>query len=356
MQISVVRPSELGPAEIAAWHSMQRKTRSLASPFFCPEFAVAVDTFRHNARVAVLMDGSEIVGFFPFEKRRLGVGVPIGAGLNDLQGVIHAPAVEWDSRELLRACKLSVWQFDHLVEDQRPFEHSVDVLAPSPVIDLTEGFAAYQEKLWAKSSNFHKQLTRKMRKLEREAGKLRFELDSHDMAGLRTLMAWKSDQYRRAGWNDRFDRQWIVDFIDHLFSARNDWFGGLLSLMYAGETLVAATFELRSGHVLAHWFAAYNTCFSGQSPGLIHLLRLAEAAPALGVHLIDLGKGTERYKHTTKSYDIFVGEGMAARGRLLSAAHRGRKGAVRSIGPHIRRHPRLFHAAEQVLRHYGRVD
>jgi CelD/BcsL family acetyltransferase involved in cellulose biosynthesis len=355
VQISVVRPTELGPSEIATWHSMQRKTRSLASPFFCPEFAVAVGTFRRNARVAVLMEGSEIVGFFPFEKWRLGVGMPIGAGLNDSQGVIHAPAVEWDSRELLRACKLSVWEFDHLVEGQRPFEHSVDVLAPSPVIDLTEGFTAYQEKLQVKSPNFHKKLARKMRKLERNAGELRIELYSHDIAGLRSLMAWKSDQYRRTGWNDRFDRQWIVDLIDHFFNTRNDWFGGLLSLMYAGETLVSTTFGLRSGHVLAHWFAAYDTSFSGQSPGLIHLLHLTEAAPTLGVHLIELGKGTERYKHTTKSYDMFVGAGIAARGRLLSAAHRGRKGAVRFVGPHIRRHPLLFHAAEQVLRHYGRV-
>ena len=76
MQISVVRPGELGPSEIATWHSMQRQTRSLANPFLCPEFAVAVDNFRSNARVAVLADGSAIVGFFPFERRRSGVGVP----------------------------------------------------------------------------------------------------------------------------------------------------------------------------------------------------------------------------------------------------------------------------------------
>ena len=62
---------------------MQRKTGSLANPFLCPEFAVAVGSFRPGARVAVLADGPEIVGFFPFERRRLGVGVPIGAGLTD---------------------------------------------------------------------------------------------------------------------------------------------------------------------------------------------------------------------------------------------------------------------------------
>ena len=161
MQISIARPSELGPDEIAAWHSMQRKTESLANPFLCPEFAVAVDSFCPNARVAVLADGPDIVGFFPFQRRRLGVGVPIGYGINDCQGLIHAPDVEWDPRELFRACKVSVWQFDQLVEGQRPFERYATAVAPSPVIDLTAGFAAYQEKLRARSPQFCKDLARR---------------------------------------------------------------------------------------------------------------------------------------------------------------------------------------------------
>ena len=125
---------------------MQRKTESLVNPFLCPEFTVAVDSFRPDARVAVLADGREIIGFFPFQRRRFGVGLPIGAGLNDCQGLIHAPEVDWDPRELLRACKVSVWQFDHLVNGQLPFERYAVTVASSPVIDLTKGFTAYWKK------------------------------------------------------------------------------------------------------------------------------------------------------------------------------------------------------------------
>ena len=336
MQISMARPSELGPDEIAAWHSMQRKTESLANPFLCPEFAIAVDSFCPNARVAVLADGPDIVGFFPFQRRRLGVGVPIGYGINDCQGLIHAPDVEWDPRELFRACKVSVWQFDHLVEGQRPFERYAAAVAPSPVIDLTAGFAAYQEKLRAKSPQFCKDLARRTRKLEREAGELRFMVDSRDLAELRALMRWKSGQYHRAGWIDIFDRPWIVDVVDHLFSTHSDQFGGLLSVLYAGGAPVAAHFGLRSGHVLAQWFPAYDTRFSRQSPGLIQHLRMAEETAALGIHLINLGKGAERYKQTLKNHDLFVAEGMAARAPLLATAHRARIRAVRWVGPRIR--------------------
>jgi CelD/BcsL family acetyltransferase involved in cellulose biosynthesis len=355
LQISVALPSELGPEEITAWHSMQRRTASLANPFLCPEFAIAVGSLRPEARVAVLTDGPEIVGFFPFERRPLGLGVPIGAGLTDCQGLIHAPAVEWDSRELLRACKVAVWKFDHLVEGQRPFERYAVAVAPSPVIDLTDGFAAYQEKLRVRSARFCNDLARKTRKLERDAGELRLVVDSRDAAGLRVLMAWKSDQYRRNGWIDIFDRPWIVDLVDYLFSTHSDRFGGLLSLLYAGETPVAAHFGLRSGHVLAHWFPAYDTRFSRQSPGLIQHLRMAEETAALGVHLIDMGTGAERYKQTLRSHDLYVAEGMVARGSFLGQAHQVRSALASWARRQIKEHPPLFRAADRLLRHYGRI-
>jgi CelD/BcsL family acetyltransferase involved in cellulose biosynthesis len=334
---------------------MQRQTRSLANPFLCPEFAVAVDNFRTDARVAVLADGSAIVGFFPFERRRFGAGVPIGAGLNDCQGLIHAPAAEWDTRELLRACGLTVWQFDHLVEGQWPFEQHAVAVAPSPVIDLTDGFAAYQEKLRVKSPQFCKDLARKTRRLEREVGELRFTVDSRDKAGLRALMRWKSDQYRRNGWVDVFDRPWIVDLVDYLFSSHSDRFGGLLSLLYAGETPVAAHFGICSDQVLAHWFPAYDAHYSRHSPGLIQHLRMAEETAALGIQVIDMGTGAERYKQTLKSHDLLVAEGMIAQGSLYATAYRIR-GAMASWARHqIKQHPPLFRAADRLLRHYGRI-
>jgi CelD/BcsL family acetyltransferase involved in cellulose biosynthesis len=321
VQISVIRPSELGPEEIAAWHSMQSQSKTLANPFMCPEFAVAVDMFRTDARVAVLTDGSAIAGFFPFQRRRsFGVGFPIASGLTDCQGLIHAPGVEWDPRELLRRCRLSAWKFDHLAEGQRPFERYAFNVVPSPVIDLSGGFASYKEKLRERSPQFCKDLARKARKLEREAGELRFVVDSRDTAGLHALMSWKSNQYSRKGWVNVFDRSWFANLIDYLFGTHTDDFGGILSTLYAGETPVAAHFGLISGHVVAHWFPSYDMSVSRQSPGLIQHLWMAQEMAALGVHIIDMGAGTERYKQTLKSYDLIVTEGMVTRGSLFVAA------------------------------------
>jgi CelD/BcsL family acetyltransferase involved in cellulose biosynthesis len=321
VQISVIRPSELGLEEIAAWHSMQSQSKTLANPFMCPEFAIAVDKFRTDARVAVLTDGSVIAGFFPFQRRcSFGVGFPIASGLTDCQGLIHAPGVEWDPRELLRRCRLSAWKFDHLVEGQAPFERYAFNVVPSPVIDLSGGFASYKEKLRERSPQFCKDLARKARKLEREAGELRFVVDSRDTAGLHALMSWKTDQYRQKGWVNVLDRSWFASLIEYLFSTHTDDFGGILSTLYAGETPVAAHFGLISAHVVAHWFPSYDISVSRQSPGLIQHLWMAEEMAALGVHVIDMGTGTERYKQTLKSYDLVVAEGMVTRGPLFTAA------------------------------------
>ena len=355
MQISVARPGELGLREIAAWRSMQRTTASLANPFLCPEFAIAVDKARPGARVAVVTDGPDIAAFFPFQRRRLGIGVPIGTPVNNGQGVIHAPGVKWDARELLRSCRLSAWQFDCLVEAQQPFGRYVSAVAPSPAIDLAGGFPAYREKLQAKSPKFCKDLARRERNLQREAGGLRFVADSRDPAELRTLMAWKSEQYRRTGWIDFFDRPWIVDLVDDLFSTHTDHFEGMLSVLYAGQTAVATHFGLRAGHALAGCFPAYDTRFGRHSPGLIHQLRRAEAMAGLGVRLIDMGRGSELYKQTLKNHDLFVAEGMAARGPLHTAVHQARTGAVQWAGPRIRKHPFLFRAADRILRQFGRT-
>ena len=344
MQIHVVRPDELGAAEVDAWRAMQRATVALGSPFLSPEFSLAAARFRPAARVAVLTDARRIVGFFPFERHRLGVGVPICGWLTLCQGLIHAPGAEWDPQELLRGCGLAVWQFDHLVAEQRPFAPYQEATAPSPVIDLPDGFASYYAKLRVKSPQFCKELERKARKLARDVGEPRIVVDPRDTSALRKLMAWKSEQYRRTGLVDRLSLPWVVGLIDALLATRGDHVSGLLSGLYAGDQLVAGQFGLRSGKLFAGWFTAYDPRFGRYSPGLIQVLRLAEALPGAGVHVLDMGKGPANYKETVKSRDIFVAEGIVTGTSALTAGHRARRASVQWAARTLDNHPGLYHA------------
>lgn len=349
MRVSVVRPGELGPDDIASWRAMQSGTPSLASPFLSPEFAITVGEFRPSARVAVLSEGSAVVGFFPFERGRLGAGMPIAAGLTDCQGLIHAPGVRWDARELVRGCRLPVWRFDHLEASQQPFERYRTGVERSPVIDLSNGFDAYYEKLGAQSPQFCKNIERKARKLEREAGELRFVADSDDASAFRTLLSWKSAQYRRTGQFDIFKWSWVTGLIEALFATRGDSFSGLFSVLYADDVPIAAHFGLRGGDILAHWFPAYDAEFSRYSAGLIMHLRMAECTPAAGVRVIDMGTGVQRYKDELKNGDLFVGVGTVTTGSLhgavLATAPRARAAARQRAVDVVRRHPVLRSAA-----------
>lgn len=355
MQICVVPPGELRPGEIAAWHAMQRSTESLANPFLSPEFVIAVGHVRPEARVAILTDGTSLAGFFPFERRGLGLGVPIASGLTDCQGLIHAPGVEWDPQQLLRACRISVWKFDHLTDGQRPFQRYRSARAPSPVIDLAEGFDAYYQKLRVRSPNFASVVARKTRKLEREIGEIHFEVNSPDTSALPLLMSWKSAQYRRSGRPDRFSQGWTIELLEMLSADHGSGFSGMLSVLYAGDVPVAVNFNPRFDSVLAGWFMAYDPAFSRHSPGLIQLLRLAEGSAALGIRLIDMGKGTKWYKDKMKNGEILVGEGIVTRRSPLAGLHWARITSSQWTVRAIRRHPALFAAADWVLRRYGHV-
>jgi CelD/BcsL family acetyltransferase involved in cellulose biosynthesis len=350
VKIVLVSPGELGGAEVAVWQAMQRATPILGNPFLSPEFAAAAGRYRPNARVALLMDGPSIMGFFPFEKRSFGVGVPIGGWVTPCHGVVHAPGVEWSPRQLLRGCQLSAWQFDNLVAYQRPYQTA---LVSTPMIDLADGFAAYRKELWEKSPRFCRELARKGRKLAREVGDVRLVTDTRDTSLLRTLMGWKSQQYRRTGCVDRFEFPWVTGLVDDLLASRGEHVSGLLTVLYAGEHPVAAQFGLRSGPLLVGWFTGFDVRFRKYSPGLLHLRMLAEELPAAGIDLIDMGKGSKSFVQIFKSHDSYVAEGILTSHSPLGRAHGVRNTATQWATRTIRQHPGLHDAADMLLRRTG---
>ncbi|MGH4021363.1 MAG: GNAT family N-acetyltransferase [Pseudonocardiaceae bacterium] len=353
MKIAVVHPGELGEPELAVWRGFQRSQPALTNPFLSPEFTVAVGRLRPRARVAVLSEGAGIVGFFPFERRPLGHGVPIAAGLTDCQGLVHAADLDWDPRDLLRACDLAVWEFDHLVDGQQPFEPYQVLRAASPIMDLSGGFDAYLAS--RRTSRILGDLPRKRRRLAREVGDVRFVFDSRDRTALRTLMGWKSAQYQRTGRADRFAQPWITQLLEQLLEERSEGFSGLLSLLYAGEDLIAAHFGLRSDRVIPTWFPVYDPRFSRHSPGLLLHLCLAEAAAADGVDHIDMGRGAKDYKESFKSRDLVVAEGRVVRRVPAAALHWARRAPVRRLRNVVTEHPSLYRVADRMLRTYGRT-
>lgn len=356
MQITVVRPSELGESELDLWRGFQRSTPALGNPQLAPEFSVVVGRNRPQARVAVLSDGPRPIGFFPFERGPLGRGSPIATNLTGCQGLVHAPGAEWDPDELLRACGLASWEFDCLVDGQEPFAGGVSIRVPSPVMTFDDGWPGYEEQLRRRSPNTAKKIPQKARKLARDVGELRFDAVARDDAALRTLMRWKSEQYRRTGRSDRFTWRGVPEILEQLLDVDSPTFSAFVSTTRAGDRLVAVAYTLRCAEIAFGWHAAYNPEFSRYSPGLQSYLSVARAVATDGVRVLHMGRGTrDAYKQMLKTGDVVVGEGRVVRRTPLGAAHWARSASTRRVRYLVTESPRLLKTADRTLYRLGRV-
>ncbi|GLW12348.1 hypothetical protein Misp01_74760 [Microtetraspora sp. NBRC 13810] len=354
MRISVVPPRDLGVQEVSRWRALQDADPAFDNPFLSPEFTMVVGELRPQVRVAVLSDGPDVVGFFPFERHPLGIGKPVAAGLTDAQGLVHAKDIELDAKTLIKRCGLDVYEFDHLIADQPlvPERHSRH---PSPIIDLRDGFDAYTETLKEQSGKTYRSTAYKKRKLGRDVGEVEHHFAIKDTGPLHTLLGWKTDQYRRTGRTDRFARPWIVELVERLLATDTESFGGLLDMVYADGRPVAGHFGLRTRTTLAGWFPAYDTAFAKYSPGLIQHLDMAERAAGTGIQVIDMGRGDKEYKEKLKTGEYFVTEGRVATLGVGSGAHWMLRVPVRKVRGTVLANPLLLTAADRTLKAFGKL-
>lgn len=323
MKVRVIKARDLPREEIALWNEFQAGNPELASPYFCPHFTLAVAKVRDDVSVAILEDKSDVVGFFPFQRRGRGVGKPVGWPLSDYQGVISPPGVSCDAHRLIDGCGLSVFDFDHLLVTQDGFLPFHEATEGSPYLDLSNGYDHYIESRAQDGTKVvNSRMASKWRKMEREFGELRFEARSADAEAMKTLLAWKSAQYHRTSAPDLFAYSWPVQLLEDLLRCEEPGFGGLLSTLHAGDQLVAVHLGLRSKAVWHYWFPTYGVEFGKYSPGYYLILQMAQSANALGLTTIDLGKGSMDYKLRLASGSVTVASGYVARASIAAAKRR----------------------------------
>jgi CelD/BcsL family acetyltransferase involved in cellulose biosynthesis len=291
-------------AMILKWIEMRRKNPTLDSPYFHPKFTSIVARARSNVEVAVIEENNKVVALFPFQRTSKQMGAPVGRFLSDYQGLISEPDYRLDVRDLIKQCGLAAWDFDHLLASQNSFAEFHESLAPSPRIDLSDDFGEY-----VKTHAEVKSLRVKMRRLTRDLGPLRMVLVSHDNAAMQQLFRWKSQQYRRTGQADIFRNSRVVATVEEIYDHHDPDFCGMLSLLYAGDRLVAALLGIRSASVYHYWFPAYDPNMAKYSPGSVLLLTLVEQARSTGITTIDLGKGMSEQKRRFMNASTLLAEG-----------------------------------------------
>lgn len=333
METTLVSGKEIGPDLAASWRQLQQANPDLASPYFHPQFTKIIAAVRNDVEVAVVEDDGHIVALFPFQREQCSHGRAVGGMISDYHGLICARGFEFSPSRLLERCRLDSWEFDHLIAAQADFARFHWSTEVSPQIDLSKGYNSYIEERRAAGSEQIKKTYNLMRRIEREIGPLRFVCDSTDARALGIVLAWKSEQYRTSGAADLFAPGWVRDAAERISSTRVEGFSGALSLLYAGDRLVAGHLGMRSDRVWHYWFPSYDPEAARYSPGLMLLLKMAEFGAAAGTQIIDLGVGMSAYKERLMNSSTLLAIGRVERSSwrfLLGNTSRALKSGLRS--------------------------
>jgi CelD/BcsL family acetyltransferase involved in cellulose biosynthesis len=325
VKVVVERPESLSETELTLWRRLQRSHGELSRPFMCPEFVLAASAARGDVRVAAFEEAGQLIGFFPFQRLGEHESLPPAYGISSAEGAIADPREDWDARELIRYCGLESWSFDHLVPSVA-FEPHYTRLRNTCFIDVGRGFERYARDRREAGSKQLVELERKARKLEREVGSVEFTMHSDDPELLRTLMRWKSEQFARTKFVDRFRIPWVVDVVERVHATQTPEFAGVLSVLRVDDEPVALNMGVRSHSAFEIWFPTYAHRFARYSPGLILLLRLAQAAYDAGIATIELGRSGAPYKQRLMS-----GERPQAVGRVTLHQRRERHHTVERL-------------------------
>lgn len=357
IDVSICRPAELDSSQLRLWREFQSATPDLHNPFLTPEFVQVFGKYKDCARVGVIEDSGEIIGFFPFESAPLGTARALGYGLADAQGIVHAAGAEWGGvRNLMKRSGIALMEFDHMIAAQAADLGRHTTMAPSPIVEVgTCDWGEWLKNYRAKGKGRRiKSALEKRRKLEREHGKLRFVYDSRDEQLLETLMGWKSNQYRRTGRFDRFAKPWFRDLVHELHKTRSGDFTSRLSVLYVEDRPVTIDFSIASHGILAGWFPSYDVDYSRYSPGFNGILNILEAISTdPEIDALDMGKGESDYKESLKTKELLVGQGWVQDTSLQALAWRARTAPRRHALNVVLSNPQLRLAARKTLKAIG---
>jgi len=301
MHVTAISAHDLTEDHIARWRSLQADNRSCTGPHYCVEFVQAVASVRDGIEVAIVSDNAAPFAFVPFRRARGNVGRPIADNFSDFQGCIGSRNTTWDAETVVRACSLNAFHFSNVPETCLALEPFFWQRKEASFIDLAEGFEAYRAARRKAGSDEVQEALRKTRKIQRDVAPLDLELRSTDPAVFRTLIAWKRLQLKAQDLGDSFADAWVLPLLERIVNTETENFSGMMSVLRAGDEIVAINLGMRSRDIFHGWVTTYNRRFAKYSPGLMMAMQLAQSAQERGIRRIEMGCGGEAFKKSLAS-------------------------------------------------------
>lgn len=314
-----IPPDLLDRWDSLRWSGVGQAIR--VQPFFSPRFAAAVDHARGDVHVAIAIERGHqfeelphpdhVIAFLPFH--RVGkVGVPVGRFLNDAHNIIglSSEAIDWTA--WLKACDVVAFDFHAIADPDVSWteQHRLQTVKAFRA-EFDDDSPGYLRQLERDHRTISKQ-GQKTRKLGREVGEVRLEIDCRCPEVLQQTIDWKRAQYQRTHILDLFLPDWTRRLVQELhhgldFSVealpqdaadefRATSLRGLLSVLWAGDRVIAAHYGMIERGRMHYWFPTYDPAYSRYSPGTALFTEIVRAATTHGIDCIDMGYGEQPYK------------------------------------------------------------
>tara|TARA_R110000868_G_scaffold50376_3_gene160978 strand:+ start:8301 stop:9380 length:1080 start_codon:yes stop_codon:yes gene_type:complete len=319
MDIGSKRPSELSPAEKQAWRAFVAADEALASPYFAFEFAECCEEARDDTRVLVIRKAGQIIGFLPLHTGKLGYARPLAGPMGDVQGLILEPGVDIDLRAVLRRAGLPLFAFHSALASQKVFHDNADEFRGSWMIDLSEGFDAWEERRGQVVPKAMRTLRSRRRKLDELEGGHRYVMEDSNPEVFDRMLEWKRQQYDSTHVFNVFSVDWTRDLLKAVLRRKGEFFSGSCSSLYVGDELVSVHIGMESDRLSHYWFPAYHADYARLSAGVLLLTEAARAAAAKGHLAVELGPGDFQFKRDLSSFQVGLASGCIAHKSLLCA-------------------------------------
>jgi CelD/BcsL family acetyltransferase involved in cellulose biosynthesis len=313
MEVRTVRPGvtveSIHPDEAPSyiwrtWESILDEAPLLRSPFLAPGWTRLVGQCRNDVFVGVLRHGNTVVALLPYEQPLPGLVRPVGCVFNDQQAVIAAPDVSWSLQDWIVGLGAYSWDMAGQVAFQFQFAPLVTKLNASYAVDLSRSAADYDAWLADWRPSQLREIKRKIKRLEKAIGPIRFIVHVEDHALLDHALALKGGQWEESGWHGRFFTVWEYRMMHGLLTWSERSFAGLFSVLWAGDRPIAFHFGMRGRAVWQGWTIVHDPSYASFSPGILIHYFMFRAGPSLGLDEFDMGMGEFPHKRRLHTHRI----------------------------------------------------
>lgn len=316
----MLRLSALSGSDIQHWSRLLDDADPGARAFLSPEFCFSVEEGQGQVFLLQVLQGDEIISAIPVQKDIGAAGVlggyrQVGLEISDHFQVLGSAELVMNVRPILARAKVSSLYVTHVPESEERKGLEIGHKTNGYRLRLESDTSDLATESRRRSPRYWSDAERCRRKIEREIGPLEFEWFSANSEKFKWLIDRKLEQYTRTGSlsSALFDPS-VQKILRLLHGVDSPRFKGVLSVLSAGDELLAMHFGIQTPGHLHYWFPAYDTAFSKYSPGKVLLTCIISEASSHSLKSVDFGEGRADYKEALANDTYELGKALVYNG------------------------------------------